>query len=278
MAYLCCPLLVQGLMLNALADRVDLVNGAYVDGKVMEETDRGVKIEYNATASIKDIKFIPRAEIKKVTKEGPDDEEYRELSKLFPLPDLLTNEDYGTLVEKKLKPFLGKYPASKRISDVQRLIGTADAERAKVAAGSMKINSKWISPQEYEKDKYNFDALVLLSQMKRLGEAGNFNGAMRLFDKFSGYYGVSAHYPAAVGEAKKILASFEKNLKQMLKEAPLLIPQREKALAGMTDTVKQKEITAAVLAEKNALETARTQEKAAGLRWLSYHQYDLASL
>ena len=57
----------------AWADVIELTNGDKVEGKILEEGTAGVKIQTKFGAII-----VPRRSIKRVIKEGPAQQEYRE--------------------------------------------------------------------------------------------------------------------------------------------------------------------------------------------------------
>ena len=54
------------------ADTIKLKDGTTLEGKILEENPSTIKIEYNVTKSIKDIKSINRSEIKEITKVSVD--------------------------------------------------------------------------------------------------------------------------------------------------------------------------------------------------------------
>ena len=56
-----------------MADSIKLKNGTILEGKILEETPDSIKIEYNLTKSIKDIKTIKRSDAVEISKEAEDE-------------------------------------------------------------------------------------------------------------------------------------------------------------------------------------------------------------
>ena len=57
-----------------MADSIKLKNGTVLEGKILEETPDSIKIEYNLTKSIKDIKTIKRSDAVEISKEYSTDD------------------------------------------------------------------------------------------------------------------------------------------------------------------------------------------------------------
>ena len=69
------------------ADTITLKDGTKLEGKILEENPSTIKIEYNVTKSIKDIKSISRSEIKEITKVSEDEIAFDSIKSLLPTDD-----------------------------------------------------------------------------------------------------------------------------------------------------------------------------------------------
>ena len=88
---------------HVYADTIKLKDGTTLEGKILEENPSTIKIEYNVTKSIKDIKSINRSEIKEITKVSEDEIAFNAIKSLLPTEDLLSTDDYDKILADKEK-------------------------------------------------------------------------------------------------------------------------------------------------------------------------------
>ena len=62
-----------------MADSIKLKDGTVLEGKILEETPTSIKIEYNLTKSIKDIKIVKRSDAVEISKEAEDEKAFNQL-------------------------------------------------------------------------------------------------------------------------------------------------------------------------------------------------------
>ena len=79
------------------ADTIKLKDGSILEGKILEESPSTIKIEYNVTKSIKDIRSINRSEIKEIDKVSEDKIAFNTIKSLLPTEDLLSTDDLSLI-------------------------------------------------------------------------------------------------------------------------------------------------------------------------------------
>lgn len=214
------------------ADIVTLKDGKKLEGTILEQKPEGVLMKYKVTAKIMDEKFIPMAEIAPggILKEKPEEVEIKELRKLLPTADLMTAEKYEQIIQDRLRPFVNRYPGTPQADEIKKMIDEFQEEKEKVVAGGIKMQGKWLTPQDARAEKYNIDAYTLRQSMNEKATAGDYSGALREFEQLASpkmLHRASVHYPKAVEEVLAILSSYDAKLSQMIKDQPVLQKQRD---------------------------------------------------
>ena len=144
---------------HVYADTIKLKDGTTLEGKILEESPSTIKIEYNVTKNIKDIKSINRSEIKEIDKVSDDEIAFNTIKSLLPTDDLLSTDEYDKILGDKPAKFLALYPSSKHKDSVQKVIDEIKKEKAVTESGGIKLNGKWITGDEAAKDEYNHQLL-----------------------------------------------------------------------------------------------------------------------
>ena len=156
-ALLCALFLVP----HVWADRITLNNGDVVQGEIISETDTQVTIRVaNHNRSIIHSESIPKSSIKAIDKETPEvqaareqleNEElsaYKALSRFQSNPNQeLSTAEYARGIAA-YNAFMGKYPNSKYLGDVQQRLAGCKDELAHVEKGGVKFNNGWMTPSE----------------------------------------------------------------------------------------------------------------------------------
>lgn len=261
------------------ADIVVLKDGKRLEGNITAETPQSVKMHYKLTAKIWDDKDIPRTEIAEIIKQKPEEVELIELKKFVPTPDLMTAEKYEALIQDRLRPFVNRYPGTKEAAEVEKMVAIAQEEKEKVVAGGVKLEGRWLTPDEAKANKLNLDAYALRVAMMEKAEAKDYSGALKEFDKLTDPRGsnlASVYYPKAVEEALAILTMYDKQIEQMIKDQPTLTKMREDNMKKLIDPDLSR--------MKSAVEREREQWKSnydiesKTTRWYTPYKYDLPSL
>ncbi|MEQ1751167.1 MAG: hypothetical protein ABL974_17195, partial [Prosthecobacter sp.] len=93
----------------ANADILMLKNGNKVEGNILEQNEKGVRMKYKLTPKIMDEKIFTMAEIAQIIKQRPEEVEVIELRKMLPTVDLMKADQYEQIVQDRLRPFVNKY-------------------------------------------------------------------------------------------------------------------------------------------------------------------------
>lgn len=259
------------------ADIVVLKDGKRLEGNITAENPQAIHMRYKLTPKIWDDKDIPRSEIAEIIKQKPEEVELIELKKLFPTVDLMTAEKYEQLIQDRLRPFVNRYPGTKEAAEAEKLIADAQAEKEKVVAGGIKMEGKWLNPDEAKAAQYNIKAYGLRAAMLEKEAAKDYTGALKEFDQLASPVGMaSVHYPKAVEEAVAILTKLEAQVEQMIKDQPTLQKMRDEGIKKLIEPDLSR--------MKGAIERERDQWKAAyeverkASKWFTPYKYDLESL
>jgi hypothetical protein len=263
------------------ADVVTLKDGRKLEGNILSESADAIRMRYKLTPKIWDEKDIQRSEIAEggILKQKPEEVELIELKKLVPTQDLLTAEKYEQIIQDRLRPFVNRYPGTKEAAEVEKLVAAMQEEKEKVVAGGIKLESKWLTPDEAKAESLNIKAYGLRAAMMEKAEAKDYSGALKEFDKLTNPQSgnvASVYYPKAVEEAIAVLTKYEAQIEQMIKDQPTLQKMRdentkkliEPDLSRMKDAVKR---------EEEVWKTTYEQERKSS-KWFTPYKYDLPSL
>lgn len=262
---------------HAPADTIILKNGTKFEGRIVKEDPDSYLLEIQVTRSIRDERRIAKADIEKIEKVDPSEALFtNELAKLGNTPDLLDEAGYQARI-RKLEDFLKEYPASKHNRAARELLAKLEAERSLVAAGSIKLNGRMISPSERQADAVGIDAAILAAKMQRAAEAANFLEALRAFETLEKDAPGSKAHLEAIPLAGRLLTNFRSQINASLASLDQRLAERKVGLERMPAPDRAR---AQAIFDQQAKEfQARlTAEKAAGIKWLSIDYSDKASL
>lgn len=271
------------------ADVVVLKDGKRLEGTITAENPTSVHMRYKATAKIWDDKEIPRSDIAEIIKQKPEEVELIELRKELPTRDLMTAEKYESLIQDRVRPFVNRYPGTKEAKEAEDMIAALQAEKEKVVAGGIKVEGKWLTPDEAKAQSYNLKAYEIYAALREKAAAKDYAGALKEFDKMAppqlNTYGVqnapqgytlSIYYPKAVDEVRAVLNSYQGQVDQMIKDQPALQKMRDEGLTKLVepDLSRTKK---AIDKEKEQWQATYTAERKVS-RWFTPYKYDLPSL
>lgn len=272
------------------ADIVVLKDGKRLEGTVTDEKPDKIHMRYKLTAKIWDDKDIPRTDIVEIIKQKPEEVELIELKKELPTPDLMTAEKYENLIQDRLRPFVNRYPGSPEAAEAEKMIAQLQEEKEKVVAGGIKMEGKWLSPDEAKGQSYNIKAYEIYTAMHNKAVAKDYAGALKEFEKMNpsaqqGYYGaqqgptgytLSPYYPKAVEEVVAVLTNYQAQIEQMIKDQPTLVKNREEGLKKLIEPDLSR-TKAAIERDKEQWKSAFDAERKSS-KWYTPYKYDLPSL
>ena len=262
---LCSLLACLALTAASFGETVVLKSGEKIEGKIISETETQVTIEVVA-GGVVDERTIAKADVASMAKVQPDEAAWQPLQALkladssFP-----TAAQYDPIVEA-LRGFTKQFPESKHKADAEKALTDFEAEKTRVADGELKLNGRWLSKDEVQREKFQVGASVAANYMKTQVARNDFIGALNSFDliekQFEGTFG----YLEAVASARQILPTLQTQVGQRLAALPAENAAREKgvkAAAGLEQIQLQKELDA----EKKANDTALAEAKKRGAKW-----------
>ncbi|MFM7183001.1 MAG: PTPDL family protein [Verrucomicrobiales bacterium] len=260
------------------ADTVKLKSGEMFKGTITAEDATSVTIEFavKGTKGIKDERRFEKSEIESFQKDDPADKAWAELTKDIPTADLMTTSEYDVL-SGKVDAFIAAHGRSTRAAEARRLLTSLKEERAQVVGGGMKLDGAWITPEQYQREKYWVDGRIALKQMSVLAKSGRKMEALRNFEKLEASHGGTTIHAKAITEAISILKAYGASLAEAIRTQPELMNQRAKVLTTLTaeERHKTEELQAAeVAAHKAKLEADRKS----GTKWLAMASFDLDEL
>lgn len=260
----------------ASADTVKLKSGETFKGKITAEDAASVTIEFEVVKGIKDERRFEKSEIESFQKDDPADAAWEVLTKQIPTADLLGTGDYDTLIASVDK-FIADHGKSMRAGEARRLLASLKEERAKVSAGGMKLDGAWITPEEYQREKYWIDGRIALKQMSDLAKAGRNTEALRTFEKIESDYGGTTIAAKAISEANTLVKRYAASVAEAIARNPEVMRQRAAVLTTLAPEERRKteDLQKAEIAshkEKLAI------ERKSGTKWLTMAPFDLEEL
>ena len=262
---------------NTMADSIKLKDGTVLEGKILEETPDSIKIEYNLTKSIKDIKIVKRSDTLEISKEAEDEKALKKLTTILPTADLITIEGYDELLNGHLADFIRDFPSSNLKSKVQDIIDELQKEKKLVESGNIKLNGKWISPDEAAKDNYNHSAKVVLARMQVMLKKGRFAEALDNFEILQKEYAYSIAYDESIPVTLGLLPKYDIILAREEKAFEIRNKEREEQYKSMEADDKLRTEQAFQSAMKKFQEKV-TEAKEIKKVWLPINKWDLKSI
>lgn len=192
----------------ATADVVTLKSGEKIEGKVVKESATEVSIEYKASASITDVRVLPKSDIANVEKESAEETEWLALKSLAPGPNSLAAASYEGPIAR-VQNFGTTYPASAHAAEASQLLATLQDEKARVEAGGLKIDGQWLSKETVQKERYQLSARLLLAQMQEQAHRGDYVGALNTFDQIERNFPGASVFPEAATAAQQAVAQLK---------------------------------------------------------------------
>lgn len=249
----------------AFADVVVLNSGEKIEGKVTAETDTEITIAAKVTASITDERVIKKSEIQTITKDTPDEIAWESLKNLKPGKNSLPVTSYDSALNP-LKGFLTEYPQSKFAAEAQKAVDAFTADKKRVEAGEVKLDDKWLSKEETQKERVQINGLMAFNHMKEQSTR-DMTAAMNTMDAIEKNFAGTRSYPDAIEYAQKMLPALKAEVDRRIKAATERKAEREKTLAKLTGpekTTLQDEIKR----EQTAADAAVSAAEKQGLKWV----------
>ena len=251
------------LATSAFADVVTLKSGEKVEGKITADTDTEITITVK-TGGIIDEQTIKKTDIASVAKDEPDVVAWQPLKALKLGKNSLPAASYDAAINP-LKAFASEFPKSQFAADAQKIADAFAAEKKRVEAGEVKLEDKWLSKEEAQKERYQINGLIAFNYMKEQSTR-DMIAALNTFDAIEKNFPGSRTYPDAVEYVQKMLPALKGQVESRAKALAATKAERDQKLAQLTGAPKttlQDEINR----EKTATEAALSASRKAGYKW-----------
>lgn len=218
------------------ADTIKLKSGETLEGTIISETRTSVTIEVPFSATIMDSRTIAKSEIEAMSRLTKDEVAYAALASLENPRTALDASAYQD-IKNQFTNFIKEFPNSIRLVDARERIAAIEEREARLAKGEVKFNGQWIPAKDYLAEKYQIEASVLESEMKRQLEARNPGGTLNIFEDLKKSYPNSIAYAESISTARKAVSDMDSRLLFELNNLPIKLDARAKTIerASLTD-------------------------------------------
>lgn len=251
----------------APADIIVLKSGEKLSGEILREVDGKYVVEVRVSASIKDEKIIPRADVTRIEKEAEDEKAFRSIADLVPAPDLLSLENYVVRIEK-LESFLKNHPNSVRAKQVKQMLDTLGVEHDLVMAGGFKLGNELVTSEDYSADALAHDSRIAEKKIRDAVARGDFLAALRMHDEYELNFGVSERSADLSALIVQVMGAYQSKVAESLASLESRLQEREDGLMRMSPEDKLKS-ERAIREETEALQKRFADEKAARVKWIT---------
>jgi len=196
--------LLLGCFLLPLACRaaewIELRDSSKVEGKILTVSPATVLMEVQTTPTIREEKFFDRREVAKIQRASLDDLAFAEIESLRP-PETADNPAiYDVMLERKIRPFMKSYAYSKHMPAVRKMAATLEEERARIAAGEVKVDGNWVNAEQRASGGPEEEGKLQLAKMKSADDPA---AALSIFADLEKDSSGSSAYPAAIRLARE---------------------------------------------------------------------------
>ncbi len=246
-------LIASSLCCGVFADTVTLKTGEVIEGKVTSESDTQLTLELKLSGGITDSRTVSKADVLSIAKVQPDELAWAPLKALKPGTTSLPAAFYETATQS-LRGFLAQFATSPFAADAQKALAALEEEKTRVDAGEIKIDDRWLTKEEAQRERYQIAASVNFQLMKDQTSRGDLSGALNTFDGIEKQYPGSRIYPEAVDLARRALAAFQPDLVSRIQAIRAAAAERDKAVQN--SSAAQKAELKAALDKEHAAEAA----------------------
>ncbi|MEX1045053.1 MAG: hypothetical protein WEC73_02895 [Chthoniobacterales bacterium] len=257
LSLLCLPLATYG------TESIELQDGTKIEGKILSVTSGSVRIEVQTSPTVRGEKSYPRADVAKIQHAGQDDIAFDEIAPIS-APD--TADDpavYDALLEP-VQTFMKNYAYSKHMPQARQLAATLESERARLAAGEVKVDGEWISQDVSPADRTEVGGRVQWSKMKTADDPA---AALAAFEVLEKSHNTSSSYPEAVKAALSSIEKLRANIARARTDLERRTREQEQGLP-LASADRRLQIEAGIAQEKAALQAQIDRVRRSGGKWL----------
>ena len=258
-----CIVLVQGVS----ADTILLTNGEKIEGRVLREDGGNYVLEVKVSASIKDERIVPKADVKSIEEQKEDEKAFENLAALVPTPEMLGEEAYAARIDL-IGAFLEKYPTSGSVPKAKELLDILNEELEVIRMGGIKLGGELIPSETYRANAYEFDAKIADKAIDGAISRRDFLTALRLFSEYEKNFSDAAGREELAARISQVLTAFGMRVDESLASFDSRMEKRDAGLASMA--ADDRLTTERAIADQTKrLEERFLQEKAEKLEWIT---------
>lgn len=259
------------ITLPASADTFTLKDGTILEGSILRQDANSYVLNVNITKTIKDERVVAKDDVVKIEKAQPDLKAFVEIAKLVPVPDLLTADEYSARIAK-VEKFLADNRGTSKSKEGKAILSALKEEANQILAGGIKLNGKFISPEEYKANAYEVDSRVheekifaLLKDSQRLKALRAYLEFNRDFSNTNANIELMPHIILAINaymaEADQLHATFAQ--------------RNDKRTRGLDQmSVSDRNTSEAAIRDENSLQERQFKlEKDSGIGWVTLQPY-----
>lgn len=254
------------------ADTFRLKGGRLVEGKVAMETADTYILLVEIQKGIRDEITVKKSNIVSVTKEDQSLKAFDKIPELLPTDDLLTEKDYQVLIDKKLTPFLEKYPNSKYAAKVREVEEALLDELFLVQSGALKINGKWLTAEDHKANKYEIEAILALNPVFVNAKKHNYGAALITLAEQEKAYKNTKAYHDALDMCLSFLPTYKYRAQTVVDNAPELIRKRDLSLNRLPSSDRNR-VDRILAAEEAKYQSQLYKAKQSGGKWLPLNRF-----
>jgi len=262
--------------LHGADDTVVLKNGRTLRGEIISESGTSIQMKVAFSPTILEEREIPKSEITSIQRVQPEDAAYQKIKGVQSPDNVFTAAELATTIGR-LEGFLRQYPASKFAPEIEARLQGIQAELQKLEEGEVKLEGRWISYEDADRERYQIEARRLFQQMRLSLEANDTIGTLKAFDEIDRSGSGSMIYPDAVDLALQSLRRLDATLNHQLRVLSFQEQEREINLKQETDEMRAT-VERARERELARAEAAFTAAQASGIKYPPYSTNSASSM
>ncbi|MDG2486408.1 MAG: hypothetical protein P8M65_01740 [Roseibacillus sp.] len=173
----------------------------------------------------------------------------------------------------KCKAFLDLFPNGSHAPKVKIILKTLEEESEKAVAGGLKLENKWISPDERRRDAYAIDAGLEYADMVAAKESSSLTMALRHFETIQSDFSGSTHYAKASALALETMKTYQPILQRQIAQVQFKRQDRERARATLPANVRAQNKAAQDKTDAIYLKLVERETNELKTKWLTLNEY-----
>lgn len=245
------------------AESIELRDGTKVEGKILAVTAATVLLEVQTSPTIREEKSYPRSEVSKIQRATQDDVAYAEVAALT-VPATANNPAVYDAPLERVRAFMTNYAYSKHMSEARQLAAALESDRARVAAGEVKLDGVWVAADASPAERTELGGRVQLAKMK---ESADPITALTSFEMIEKNHLTSSAFPESVKMARESLLKLRANLLRARADLDRRTLEQEQGIR-LASVDRRLQIEQGLAEEKAAVQAQVERAKQSGSKWV----------